>query len=62
MVPKLDQPRVLPANSPTGCSAKSSDDATGLRARRGTPFAVTRVNTNGGAGRRNDAAREFFGM
>ena len=35
--------RVLSANSPTGCSAKSACHGSRLRARRGGPFAATRA-------------------
>jgi lysophospholipase L1-like esterase len=38
------QVRVLPANSPTGCTANSTEHGSGLRARRGAPFAVTRIS------------------
>jgi lysophospholipase L1-like esterase len=38
------QVRVLPATSPTGCSANSTDPGSGLRARRGAPVAVTRIS------------------
>jgi hypothetical protein len=41
VVSKPHAPWVLPANSPTGCSAKNHDYGSGLRARQGAPFAVT---------------------
>ena len=35
--------RVLPPNSPSGCSPKSTGNGRRLRAHRGAPFGVTRA-------------------